>query len=240
MLESRDFLELEMLCRELDASESSVRRDLDELEELNILKRVYGGAVPVQARGNGAFDFTVESGRFSDEKGRIGRLTARLIEDGQTVILDGGSTVAAVAGELAGKSLHIVTNSLPIAETLEARRNIELTLTGGYLDPRIRVMLGPLCEQMLNLIRADVVIMGIGSVSDAGFSNNNTLVVGSEQRMIEIASRLIVVADHSKFGRSAMIPVAQLDAADIVVSDSELAPEYVEMLRAKGVEVLLA
>jgi DeoR/GlpR family transcriptional regulator of sugar metabolism len=240
MLEAKDFLDLETLCRELDASESSVRRDLDVLEEQNILKRVYGGAVPVPPPGSSVFDYTVESGRYSDEKGRIGRLTASLIEDGQTVILDGGSTVAAVAGELAGKSLHIVTNSLPIAETLEARRNIELTLTGGYLDPRIRVMLGPLCEQMLGLIRADVVIMGIGSVSDAGFSNNNTLVVGSEQKMIEIAGKLIIVADHTKFGRSAMIPVAQLEAADIVVSDSDLAPEYVELLRSKGVEVLLA
>lgn len=241
MFESKDFLDLETLCRELDASESSVRRDLDVLEEQNVLKRVYGGAVPVQPPGNGgAFDFIVESERFSDEKSRIGRLTAGLIEDGQTVILDGGSTVAAVARELAAKSLHVVTNSLPIAEALEARRNIELTLTGGYLDPRIRVMLGPLCEQMLGLIRADVVIMGIGSVSDAGFSNNNTLVVGSEQKMIEIANKLIIVADHTKFGRSAMIPVAQLEAADTVVSDCELAPEYVDLLRSKDIEVLLA
>ena len=241
MFESKDFLDLETLCRELDASESSVRRDLDVLEEQNVLKRVYGGAVPVQPQGiGGAFDFTVESERFSDEKSRIGRLTAGLIENGQTVILDGGSTVAAVARELAAKSLHVVTNSLPIAEALEARRNIELTLTGGYLDPRIRVMLGPLCEQMLGLIRADVVIMGIGSVSDAGFSNNNTLVVGSEQKMIEIANKLIIVADHTKFGRSAMIPVAQLEAADTVVSDGELAPEYVDLLRSKDIEVLLA
>lgn len=240
MLDARDFLDLEMLCRELDASESSVRRDLDELEEQSVLKRVYGGAVPAQPRANNAFDFTVESGRYSDEKSRIARLTATLIQDGETVILDGGSTVAAVAGELASKPLHIVTNSLPIAETLEARRNIELTLTGGYLEPRIRVMLGPLCEQMLGLIRADVVIMGIGSVSEAGFSNNNTLVVGSEQKMIEIANRLIIVADHTKFGRSAMIPVAQLSAAHTVVSDSELASEYVGLLRSRGVEVLLA
>jgi DeoR/GlpR family transcriptional regulator of sugar metabolism len=101
-------------------------------------------------------------------------------------------------------------------------------------------MLGPLCEQMLGLIRADVVIMGIGSVSDAGFSNNNTLVVGSEQKMIEIANKLIIVADHTKFGRSAMIPVAQLEAADTVVSDGELAPEYVDLLRSKDIEVLLA
>jgi DeoR family fructose operon transcriptional repressor len=240
MFEAKDFLDLETLCRELDASESSVRRDLDQLEAENLLKRVYGGAVPLHSSGNGSFDFTVESGRFSDEKSRIARLTAGLIEDGQTVILDGGSTVAAVAGELAGKPLHIVTNSLPIAETLEARRNIELTLTGGYLDPRIRVMLGPLCEQMLGLIRADVLIMGIGSVSEAGFSNNNTLVVGSEQKMIEIASRVIIVADHTKFGRGAMIPVAPLDSVHTVVSDSALAPEYVGMLRGKGIEVLLA
>ena len=101
-------------------------------------------------------------------------------------------------------------------------------------------MLGPLCEQMLSLIRADVLIMGIGSISEAGLSNNNTLVVGSEQKMIEIAGKVIIVADHTKFGRSAMIPVAQLDAADVVVSDSGLAPEYVELLRSNGVEVLLA
>lgn len=240
MFEAKDFLDLETLCRELDASESSIRRDLDELEAQSVLKRVYGGAVPVQSTGNIAFDFTVESGRFSDEKSRIARLTASLIEDGQTVILDGGSTVASVAVELASKSLHIVTNSLPIAEALEARRNIELTLTGGYLDPRIRVMLGPLCEQMLSLIRADVLIMGIGSISEAGLSNNNTLVVGSEQKMMEIASKVIIVADHTKFGRSAMIPVAQLDAVDTIVSDAELAPEYVELLQRNGIEVLLA
>ena len=240
MFESKDFLDVEKLCRELDASESSVRRDLDLLEGQGTLKRVYGGAVPAQSLGNSAFDFTVEQERLSDEKSRIARVTARLIEDGQTVILDGGSTVAAVARELANKSLHIVTNSLPIAEALEAKRNIELTLTGGYLDPRIRVTLGPLCEQMLGLIRADVVIMGIGSVSDAGFSNNNTLVVGSEQKMIQISNKLIIVADHTKFGRSAMIPVAQLEAADVVVSDTGLDSQYANLLLAKGVEVLLA
>ena len=199
MLENRDFIDSETLGRELDASESSVRRDLDILEEEGVLKRVYGGAVSVQAPPNRAFDYAVESVRLSDEKSRIARLTAGLIENGQTVILDGGSTVAAVARELAAKSLHIVTNSLPIAEGLESLRNIELTLTGGYLDPRLRVMLGPFCEQML-----------------------------------------IIVADHTKFGRGGMIPVAPLTAAHIVVSDTELSPEYVALLRDHGVEVLLA
>jgi len=240
MFDTRDFVDSETLCRELDASESSVRRDLDILEQQGLLKRVYGGAVSVQFPQGRAFDYAAESVRLSEEKSRIARLTAGLIEDGQTVILDGGSTVAAVARELAPKSLHIVTNSLPIAESLESLRNIELTLTGGYLDPRLRVMLGPICEQMLSAIRADTVIMGIGGVTESGFTNNNTLVVGSEQKMIEVTGRLIIVADHTKFGRGGMIPVAPLTAANLVVSDAGLASNYAEMLRNNGVEVLLA
>ena len=235
MFELRDFLDVETLCRELSASESSVRRDLAILENENALKRVYGGAIPVQVAG----DFAIETGHFGAEKGKIAHLAAGLIEDGQTVILDGGTTVTAVARELATKSLHVITNSLPIAEVLESYRNIELTLTGGYLDPRIRVMLGPFCEQMLGAIRADAVIMGIGSVTESGFSNNNTLVVGSEKKMIEVADRMIIVADHTKFGRGGMFPVAPLEAADVVVSDTELAPEYIDLLRRYEIDVRL-
>ena len=236
MFDSRDFLDVETLCRELNASEASVRRDLAVLEDQGALKRVYGGAIPVQVAG----DYALESVRSSDEKSQIARMTASLIEDGQTVILDGGTTVAAVARELASKSIHVITNSLPIAEVLESYRNIELTLTGGYLDPRIRVMLGAFCEQMLGAIRADAVIMGIGSVTESGFSNNNTLVVGSEKKMIEVADRMIVVADHTKFGRGAMFHVASLGTADVVVSDKELAPEFIGLLERNQIDVRLA
>src|SRR5579863_597650 len=233
MFASRDFLDVETLCRELNASESSVRRDLGVLESDRALKRVYGGAIPVQAAG----DYALETTRLGEEKNHIAQLAASLIEDGQTVILDGGTTVTALARELANKSIHVITNSLPIAEALESYRNIELTLTGGYLDPRIRVMLGTFCEQMLGAIRADAVVMGIGSITESGFSNNNTLVVGSEKKMIEVADRMIVVADHTKFGRGAMFPVAPLEVADVVVSDKELAPGYVELLRRHQIDV---
>jgi DeoR family transcriptional regulator, fructose operon transcriptional repressor len=240
MLDSRDFLALDALCRELSASESSIRRDLDILEEEKALRRVYGGAVPVQPPPGRTFEYAAESARLSAEKDRIAHCAAALIEDGQTVILDGGSTVAAVARELSARSLHIVTNSLPIAEILEDQRSIELTLTGGYLDSRLRVLLGPFCEQMLSGFRADALIMGIGSITESGFSNNNTLVVGSEQKMLAVAARVILVADHTKFGRGGMIPVAPLSAAHVVVTDSAVAPHWVELLRGHGVEVLLA
>lgn len=240
MLESKDFIDLETLCRELGTSESSVRRDLDQLEAEKLLRRVYGGAVPLELPPARAFDYAVESGRASGEKERIAAVAAALVQNHQTVILDGGSTVAAVARQLSARSLHIVTNSLPIAEGLESNPAIELTLTGGYLDPRHRVLLGPFCEQMLSGIRADVAIMGIGSISAAGFANNNTLVVGSEQKMLEVATRVIIVADHTKFGRGGMIPVAPLSAASLVVTDSAASADDLALLRSAGVEVLLA
>jgi DeoR/GlpR family transcriptional regulator of sugar metabolism len=92
---------------------------------------------------------------------------------------------------------------------------------------------------MLAAVAADVLVMGIGGVTADGFSNNNTLVVGSERKMIEVSRKVIIVADSSKFGRAAMTPLAPLDVADTVVSDVNLAPEHREMLERAGIEVVL-
>jgi DeoR family transcriptional regulator of aga operon len=115
-----------------------------------------------------------------------------------------------------------------------------VTLTGGFLLPRLEIVLGPLCEHMLAAVAADVLVMGIGGVTADGFSNNNTLVVGSERKMIDVSRKVIIVADSSKFGRPAMTPLAPLDVADIVVSDVKLAAEYRDMLERAGIEVVLA
>lgn len=241
MLESNDFVDLETFCGELKTSESTIRRDLIALEQEGVVRRVYGGAMAAQVPSNShALDYRHQSMRMQQEKMRIALVAADLVEDGQTVILDGGSTVAAVARELTAKSLHVMTNSLPIAEVFADARQIELTLTGGYLYPRLRAMVGPFCEHMLNAIRADVLIMGVAGVTEAGFSNNNTLVVGPERKMIEVSRRVIIVTDHSKFGRGAMIPIERLDVADVVVTDSGLDPEYLGMLEAHAVQVMLA
>jgi len=239
ILDSQEFVDLETLCHQLDSSESTVRRDLDQLAEQHILKRVHGGALAIQAK-DPLLDFAYQSKRREDEKRRIGALCASLIEDEQIVILDGGSTVARVAEELGSRSLHVITNSLAIAETLKDSRQIELMLTGGYLYPRLEVMLGPLCEHTLSGVSADVLIMGTGGVTESGFSNNNTLLVGSELKMIEVARRVIIVADSSKFGRPAMVHLAPLDVADVVISDADLAPQYQQMIRDHGVDLRLA
>jgi len=239
MLEVEEFLDMERLKAALEASESTIRRDLAGLETEGILKRVYGGAMAMQTKDH-VLDFAWQSEHLAAEKLRIATVAASLVKENQTVILDGGSTVAAVARQLAGRSLHVITNSLPIAEVFGDSRQVEITLTGGYLYPRLRATVGPLCEQVLSSVTADMLIMGIGGVTESGFSNSNTLIVGPELKMIQAARKLIVVTDHTKFGRGSVIHLAPLSEADIVISDAGLAQVYQDMLKANGVEVLLA
>jgi DeoR family transcriptional regulator, fructose operon transcriptional repressor len=239
LFEEQEFADLDALTHLLGASESSVRRDLSALETQGLVRRVHGGALATQTGGH-LLDFNWQSERMADEKRRIAQAAARLIEDGQTVLLDGGSTVAAVARELVGRSLHVMTNSLPIADLFKDARQAEVTLTGGFLYPRLGVLLGPLCEQMLSGVAADVLVMGTGGITEAGFSNNNTLIVGSERKMIEVSRKVVIVADHSKFGHAAMVPLAPLAAAHVVVSDTALAPAFQQMLRTAGTAVVLA
>jgi DeoR/GlpR family transcriptional regulator of sugar metabolism len=239
IFERQDFADLATLRKRLKASDSTLRRDLMALEKEGVLKRVHGGAL-ASAERETAYDFAWQTGRMAEAKARIARAAAVLVEDGQVVILDGGSTVAAVARELASRSLHVLTNSLPIAELLQHARQVELTLTGGTFDPRLGALLGPLAEHSLGAVAADVLVMGTGGVTESGFTNNNALVVGSQRKMIEVSRQVVIVADHTKFGRAAMFPLAPLGAAHVVVTDRDLEPRYQDMLRAQGARLILA
>jgi len=239
IFERQEFADLATLARALRTSESTVRRDLGALEKEGLVKRVHGGALAAP-RTEASYDFAGQARRMAGAKARIARAAAALVEDGQMVILDGGSTVAAVARELVHRSLHVLTNSLPIASIFEHARHVELTLTGGTLYPRLGVLLGPLCEQMLGSVAADVLVMGTGAVTEAGFENNSTLVIGSQRRMIDVSRKVVIVADHTKFGRAGMIPLAPLKSAHVVVADRELDERYRRMMRSRGVELVLA
>jgi DeoR/GlpR family transcriptional regulator of sugar metabolism len=239
ILGSADFVDAATLRAWLKASEATIRRDLADLEKVGVLRRVHGGAVSVRPHDN-LLDFAWLHSRFVEDKARIGKAAAALVEDGQTVILDGGSTVAEVARHLASRRLQIITNSLPIAHVLSESRTCDLTLTGGHLYPRLGVMLGPLCEQMLRSVGADLLIMGTGGITETGLSNSNPLVVGSERAMIDVARRVVVVTDPSKFGRQAMVPVAPLEELDVVVSAAGLAAPHRALVESAGVELILA
>jgi DeoR/GlpR family transcriptional regulator of sugar metabolism len=235
----QEFVSIEELCARFKSSKSSIRRDLIELEQKGVLRRVHGGAISLQARDE-VMDFSHLSGSCHEEKTRIGQAAAALVEDGQSVILGGGSTVAEVARCLSERPIQIVTNSIPVAQVFWDSKQAEVILTGGYLYPRLGVQLGPICEKMLHNVSADILIMGIRGITEAGISDSNSLIVESLRAMIRAVRKVVIVADHTKFGRDALIRVASLDEIHQVVSDKELPRNFQRMLKAHNVASLLA
>jgi DeoR/GlpR family transcriptional regulator of sugar metabolism len=234
-----EFVNFEELCQKFNASKSSIRRDLIELEAKGVLRRVHGGAISLQTRDE-VLDFDRLTVSFHDEKARIGKKAASQVQNGQTVILGGGSTVVEVAKNLNDRPIQVVTNSILVAEVFWESKKVEVTLTGGYLYPRLGVQLGPICERMLHSVSADIVIMGIMGITKSGLSDSNSLIVESIRAMIQCARKVIIVADRSKFGRDAMIHVADLADVDQVVTDNSLDEETQQMLQENGVECALA
>ena len=236
---TQEFVDAAVLASQLGVSESSVRRDLVALGEQGWVRRVRGGAISLVAREE-SHGMGWVANRAKEDKQRIGKAAAALLEEGQTLIMDGGSTVAEAARQLLGHSLQVITNSILIAQIFYDSRSVELTLTGGYLYPRLGVLLGPICEEMLTRVAADVLVMGTGGITEAGLSNTNTLVVGSERKMIDVSRRVIVVADNFKFGRQAMAHLTPLETVDVIVTDQELPLRFEKLLEKCGVELVVA
>jgi DeoR/GlpR family transcriptional regulator of sugar metabolism len=236
---SEEFVEAETICRKLKVSESTVRRDLIELETAGVLRRVYGGAISLQTRDE-ALDLSRLSAISREEKVRIGKAASALVQDRQTIILSPGSTVAEVAKNLYGRPLQVITNSVPVAQVFWDCKSVEVTMTGGYLFPRIGALLGHVCDEMLSRVSADTLIFGIAGLTEEGLSDSNTFIAATIRKMIEICSRVVVVADHTKFGHKSMVHVAPLDLVDVVVSDRSLHKNYQNLMRQHDVELILA
>jgi DeoR/GlpR family transcriptional regulator of sugar metabolism len=162
-----------------------------------------------------------------------------LIEPGETVLLDGGTTTLEVAKQLVGKSLQVVTNSLPILNVLVNQPDIELIMIGGYLYPKTGVALGPLAVAALDNIHARRLVMSVGGITEAGLFNSNALLVESERRMMDAADEVIVVTDSGKLGRSALAHLCPLDAVDRLVVDSGITAEWKTIVQDAGIELIV-
>jgi DeoR family fructose operon transcriptional repressor len=235
------FATLDELVRALGVSESTVRRDLEALDLAGSVKRTHGGAVYAgEVRAMPALEDRVAA--CHEEKVAIGRAAAALIEDGESVLLDGGTTTLEVARALAGagRSLQVVTNSLPIAQILTASKAVDLILIGGYVYPRTGVALGPLAVATMQGIRVRKAVLGAGGVVAEGVYNSNLLLVETERQMMSCGQEVVIVADHTKFGKLALARLCGLDEVHRLVTDTGLPGEYRDLLDRSGIRVHLA
>jgi DeoR/GlpR family transcriptional regulator of sugar metabolism len=239
LVSRKGFVTLSDLAEEIPASESTLRRDLDHWFQRGQLKRIHGGAM-FTGEGTALPPLEARSASQIEEKRQIARAAADRIRNGDTVLLDGGTTTLEVARRLVGRPLQIVTNSLPIANLFAASRDTDLVLLGGYVYPSTGVALGPMTVRMMENVHVHQCILSVGGITAKGLFNSNPLLVETERRMMRCADEVVVVADHTKVGKQALAYLCKLDAIDTLIVDSGLSPAQRELLERAAVRLVLA
>ncbi|MDW8054828.1 MAG: DeoR/GlpR family DNA-binding transcription regulator [Anaerolineae bacterium] len=241
LLDQKGMVRVAELCEQFGVSEMTVRRDLNELEQAGVLRRVHGGAVSARGRSYEP-PFLSRATTHQAEKERIGRLAASLVQDGESIALDVGTTTLAVAHALREKrNLTVLTHSLHIAQVLAAQPYIRLIVVGGVLRVGELSLTGHLAERAYREFFVDKLFLGVGGISiHAGLTEFNLEDALVKQAMLHAAKERIVVADASKLERIAFARVCALSDIDTLITNAEADSGMIQRLEEAGVRVLLA
>ena len=247
LLRRQRVVEVAQLSETLGVSAVTIRSDLDALERRLLLRRIRGGATAVQpARFERPLDLPSQS--FAAEKQRIGAMAARMVRDGETVILDAGTTTLAMAMALPQdlRDIVVITSSLDVAIALETHPGATVMVTGGTLkktgrNPRSRSLIPPFGALLLGQINADCAFLCCAGIDAArGFTNAHFEEVEIKRAMLAAARRAVMLGDHGKIGHVAGARIAAAAEVSALVTDNGAAPADVQALEAAGLQVLLA
>ena len=240
LIREHGFVSIPDLRDAMDVSESTIRRDLEALEDSGEAKRTHGGVFstgPTTAVKQ--FETNKNPGQW-DKKRSIAEAAAKLIDDHDTLLLDGGSTTYELARQLIGRPLQIVTNSLPVANLFSSCDSVDLVLLGGALHHRTGVTLGNFANQMLQSITVQKAFLSIAGINVRGFYNSNMLLVETERAMMQCADRTIIVADSSKFGRCSLARLCAWSEVQTLVADDELNDKWRKQVEESNIQLILA
>ncbi len=240
LVESRGAARLEELSTALGVSQATVRRDLNAVAAAGRLRRVHGGVVSVDQRADEPH-FDVKAGAASAEKGRIAAAAVELLAPADTVYLDSGSTVLAVARLLHGWTrLTIVTNSLPVATELVGR-GPRLIVVGGELRPTSRAIVGPLTRLLLDDLHLDRALMGTYALSlEDGLTTTDPAEAFTKELVLTRAREVILLADSTKMGTRSFVRAGRLADIDVLVTDTGIDERIARTLTRRGVRVIRA
>ncbi len=240
MVDEKGGVSVEEIAQELSVSLPTVRRDLARIQQRGLIERRRGGASPaIKSR---IAPTIAESRKVNPiEKELIGGVAAELVENGDAVMIDGGFTTYQVARHINAANVKVVTNSFDVAQAVVGRRDISLVILGGEMLNDSGTTVGPAAEMQIRELSADKAFLGINAISpEDGLGTDRALTAQTKKAMIERSREVIVVADHSKLGRSALYKVAPLDVVSTLITDDQADPTILEAFRAAGVEVIVA
>ena len=240
IIAKRGMCDLDTLAAELNVSQSTVRRDVELLEHAGFLSRTHGGVIWVGDRGSRPYAFDQRMSAQTDAKRQIAKAARGLVQPGDTVLIDGGTTTFHLAQELLGQPMQLVTNSLPIANLYLNDDNVELILAGGLLYPRYGVLLGPMAESVLSTIHTRTMFLSVAGIHGGSLYNQNSLLVQSERKMMQQSQQVVLLADSSKFGQQALARLGGIDEIDIIVTDAAVSDEQLDAVKKAGCQIIVA
>jgi DeoR/GlpR family transcriptional regulator of sugar metabolism len=245
LLEEEGRVSVADLSLRFGVTDVSIRRDLMILEDAGELRRIHGGALSA-SRGRRDGTYALKARENRELKARIGALAASLVQPGDVVVFDSGTTVAQVATHIApalqrGSSITAVTNSLPVIRELSGWDGPHLVCLGGLYLPDHEAVVGPQTIADMRDLSADLVFIGCdGLTEETGLTTQHVLVAEVGATMASQARRVVAVADSTKLGRRGFTPIVPLTAVDVLVTDDGAAPDALRAIRAARIEVLLA
>jgi DeoR/GlpR family transcriptional regulator of sugar metabolism len=240
LLEARGQVTIADLSTRFSVSEMTIRRDLGLLESEGLLRRTHGGAVRTHS---GSFEppFAMRSRLNLEAKRAIAASVAGLISDGQTLILDGGTTGAAIAEALVGRELTVCALNLRVAEILTSSPMTRVMVPGGQIRPGELSLIGPSAQQMLADHRFDSYVMTVSAVdASAGLTEWNVDDAAIKRAALASSAQCIVACDSSKFGQTAFARIAPLAAADLIVTDTEIDADQRQAMGVGGTTLHIA
>ncbi|HEY1249595.1 MAG TPA: DeoR/GlpR family DNA-binding transcription regulator [Thermoanaerobaculia bacterium] len=242
LIEERERATVQELAAHFGVSAVTIRSDLDALARAGGVVRSHGGAMRREMVED--IPLVLKQALHRGEKVRIAQTAAGLIRDGETIILDSGTTTAGIAsriGRLRLRSLTVITNALNIAAALADLAHVRLIMIGGLLRQVSSSLVGPQAEQVLRGLHADKLFLGVDSLDpEIGLMTPDVLEAQLNALMIEVSQEVIAVADASKFHRRSLSVIAPVEKIHKLITDKSASPEVVEAMRARGVEVILA
>jgi DeoR family transcriptional regulator, fructose operon transcriptional repressor len=222
----------------------TIRRDLDILEKQGHLKRIHGGAVPVQS-----FELSELFGRQGEDKSlikeKIGRAGAELISKSENIIIDSGTTPLHVVKNISydlldSGNLSIITNSLPVYHELKSEKGIHLIFLGGLYVPEYEVVVGPQTIDHIRTLYVDKMFLGTdGLTFSKGITTANVLEAEVSQEMVKVANEVIVVSDSSKIGKKGLASIVSVTKINKLITDKNAPEDFIEQLKDNGVDVML-
>ena len=232
-------------CMLTSASPATIQRDFKELTAKDLANKIWGGISGKSGSGinHVMLPVAIRVTKYADEKRRIAEKAASLVQDGDVVIIDGGTTTLAMAPFLAKRNIKIITNSILLAHQVYKDRDTgtgaEVFLTGGLLFPDSGLLVGPQTSENIRQFYATIGFLSVGGIDSDAASNTDQLIVANEKAIIEQSKQTVVLADHSKFGIKDMCKMCDIDELDMLITDKHKTIDgYLDAIRMKGVDVI--